>query len=330
MKLIRTMKQFMEIVNHGNNILYGAGKTGKYICDFLRCRNVSVMAFTVTQLDQQEKVEGIPVYCIDDILESGRLKNGNLILTVQEAYRAQIEEELHKREIDSYYCFSPVMKYEFIKEMMRACAKETSFHKSHIKQKAVGYLSPQYIGVKHSTKRLILGRIDNTDYVPLPWEMPDIDYVDTRFELDLKAYKQLLEACYYPREYDLREIDLIHSFNAVCRTDRPWIASFETVMPRVWPQKEEEKEYYMQLIDQMKKDNCRALYAMSRNTYNMQRYKLSQYLESADVDVLMKKTKVLYPPQQVIISREQFDRKHSTNRIKFLFIGGLFFLKGGA
>lgn len=58
MEFIRTMKQFMEIVSHGNNILYGAGKTGRYIHDFLRHRDVSVMAFTVTQLNQEEKVGG--------------------------------------------------------------------------------------------------------------------------------------------------------------------------------------------------------------------------------------------------------------------------------
>ena len=104
MKLIRTMKQFMEIVKRGNNILYGRGKTGKFICNFLRCRGVSVTAFVVTQLDQEESEVGIPVYCVDDISKNDQLRDGNLILTVQEFYRTQIEEELQKMYFGS--CFS--------------------------------------------------------------------------------------------------------------------------------------------------------------------------------------------------------------------------------
>lgn len=177
--------------------------------------------------------------------------------------------------------------------------------------------------------RLILGQIENAAYVPLPWEMPEIDYVDTRLEHDLSAYRQFLEACYCLQKYDLKEIDLIHSFNAVCKTDRPWIASFETTMPRIWPQNEDEKNIYVQLIDWMKKDNCKTLYAMSRNAYDIQRYMLSQYLLPADVDMLMEKTKILYPPQKIIISQDQLDRKYSTKKLNFLFVGRTFFKKGG-
>lgn len=61
-------------------------------------------------------------------------------MTVQSnAYRTQIEEELRKRGINTYYCFSDIMRYEFLKEIVNTEAEETNFRKEHEGQKTVGF-----------------------------------------------------------------------------------------------------------------------------------------------------------------------------------------------
>lgn len=48
-------------------------------------------------------------------------------------------------------------------------------------------------------------------------------------------------------------VDAIHTFNMVCITDKPWIASFEILIPRMFVSNSFESEYYMQLIERIQK-----------------------------------------------------------------------------
>lgn len=192
----------------------------------------------------------------------------------------------------------------------------------------MGHLDTEYFGAEHAEKRLIINKIEGASYIRLPWETAEITCIGTRLEEDIAAYKQMLEACYQP-QIDISEIDIIHTCNAVCVANRPWIASFETMMPRMIPQTEQEKEYCLLLIDYMKRSNCKAIYALSQNAYNIQKHNLMAKISCDDVEMIMKKTKVLHPPQKILVTEEEFEKKHNTQKIHFIFCGGLFFLKGG-
>lgn len=135
------------------------------------------------------------------------------------------------------------------------------------------------------------------------------------------------------------KVDVIHTFNAVCDTDVPWVSTFETAIPRTnqtcskaWqfaPQKAD--KFNKKAFALLKKDSCKAIIAISEANKNIQ----LQIMEAFDVEgreEISKKIKVLHPPQPVLINSEEFEDKFRTVEecIEIIFVGGKFFRKGGA
>lgn len=134
-------------------------------------------------------------------------------------------------------------------------------------------------------------------------------------------------------------VDIIHTFNAVCDTDVPWVSTFETAIPRTkqtcnkaWqfaPQKAD--EFTEKAFGLLRKDSCKALIAISQANKNIQ----LQIMEAFDIEgreEIAKKITVLHPPQPVLITPEEFEKKFNTvkNCVEIIFVGGKFFRKGGA
>lgn len=324
MKTFRTIKDFITEIHfkEGVNIIYGAGWGGRIVGAFMKNRDIPLSAFSVTKQECDWMLEGTPVYCIDQILNQYQPSNINVILSIGERYRDQMRQELKARGIDSYYEVPEILQYDMLREIMRSKAEKVRFSEKKNSQMTIGYLTSEFLAVDYSQKRLIMDKIDSVSYVAMPWELPE-----NRCQIQSNV-KQILEACYSSDQHR-SEVDFIHTFNTVCDTDSPWCASFETKIPRVWPVTENEKEYYLQLVEYIKRPNCRALYALSQNAYNIQKQDLMSYISPDEVDVLMKKTKVLHAPQEVLISEEEFINKHNTQKIHFIFVGRLFFIKGG-
>lgn len=312
------------------NIIYGAGNIGvNVVFKYMKIVGVPVSAFAVSIKNGENELEGFPVYCLDDALEHYQHENTNFIIAAQELYRMQMKEELEKRNISSYYEISDVLQLNMIREILKADARNAEYTKEkHISGQTVGYLSTKYFGVPYSQERLIIDKIDEAIYVEMPYEPPEIDCMDTSSDKKIEAYKQMLTACYCPDKYT-PEVDLIHTFNMVCDTDKPWYASFETTIPRMTPETESDKEYFLYLVDCMKRSNCRKLYALSENAYKIQNHILMSRIPLADVELLMKKTEVLHSPQNILIEGLEFEKKHNTQKIHFIFVGREFFIKGG-
>lgn len=330
MHQIYTIEEFKKKINNGKQIvIYGAGAMGRVIYRFLDRTNISVLLFAVTKQEKSTKIEGCPVCSLDEVLDTYKLKNINIILAVTKIHRDSMKQELRKRKIDSYYIFSDAFFYEVEREALRLEAKQEEKNKrKNVPGVTIGYLVPGYWNTDYAEKRLIINKIEEAIYVAMPKETSHISYLGTEYEEDLERYRQLSEACYAPEEY-VPEVDLIHTFNMVCNTNRLWCASFETCMPRVWPKTELEKEYFLQLVEYMKQDNCRTLYAFCKNAYEIQKLHLAQYLSLDDVNLLMNKTKILHPPQKILITDEEFAKKHKKKELCFIFIGRNFFIKGG-
>lgn len=313
----------------GRNIIYGAGWVGQIVCEFLQNKGVEVEAFAETRIKEKRTLRKVPVLSLDDALNQNPFSK-NIILSVwKPQYQAQMESELKKRGIFSYYAISEALVYGLIREIIKVDAeKSVDIIRKNKSQKIVGHLDTEYFGAEHAEKRLIINKIEGASYIRLPWETAEITCIGTRLEEDIAAYKQMLEACYQP-QIDISEIDIIHTCNTVCVANRPWIASFETMMPRMMPQTDQEEEYWWRLIDCMKQPNCKAMYALSQNAYNIQKNTLMAKISFDDVETIMKKTKVLHPPQKILVTEEEFEKKHNMRKIHFIFCGGLFFLKGG-
>ncbi len=136
-----------------------------------------------------------------------------------------------------------------------------------------------------------------------------------------------LDAPYYPN------VDVIHTFNRVCLHDRNrWIATFEKTFPEYFSEENRIN------IKKMKKqlplilsDKCIAILPMSRWAYEYELWLLSQFSSLEEIRQVEKKMSVLYPPQGVLISREEIERKiQNAGTIRFLFVGSQVKRKGGA
>jgi len=335
MKLFSTIEDFVTAIKkciqeeEKGCILYGAGQAGKTIYSFLKAKHIAVSAFAVTNPGIHGEIDGVPVLGIDDILERHLSSKSNIVIAVTRMNQPEIEKELEKRNILFYIELSDLLLYKLAKENQKTAAEAAG--QSMVKGqtgRTVGYLSPGYLNSDYAEKRLIIDKIEGVSYVAIPKETADIAWIDGTYEKQPETYRQLTEACYCPNSYK-PAVTLIHSFNTVCRTDEPWCASFETAMPRMWPETAEEREYYLRLVEHIKKPNCKALYALCKNAYDLQKTSLLQHISLQDTELIMNKTKVLHPPQNILVTEEEFRKKHDVPKIRFLFIGRAFFIKGG-
>lgn len=329
MEKIKTIKDLLETANKKNTlILYGAGVVGKTVGEFLKNRNIIVSAYAITKLSDKKERDGIPIYSLEYVLRSFELRNINFIITATGVNRLLIKKELDDRKIDSYFELPESLIYKIVQENRRENARKAERNKGEKSEKTIGFLKPGYLDSDYAEHRLIIDIIKGISYVELPKETADFLPMSPYYEENVEKYKSLVEACYCPNEY-VPEVDLIHTFNVVCNTDIPWCASFETIIPRVWQETEEEKKYFLQLVEYLKCSNCKALYALSQNAYNIQMDNIMSVLSLADAKLIMEKTRVLHPPQKVLITKAEFIKKHTVAKIHFIFIGRLFFIKGG-
>lgn len=135
------------------------------------------------------------------------------------------------------------------------------------------------------------------------------------------------------------KVDIIHTFNAVCDTDTPWVSTFESAIPRTNQTCNNAWQHSPQIADRLtekafsllRKDSCKALIAISEANKNMQ----LQIMEAFDIvgrDEIAKKITVLHPPQPVLITDEEYEEKFNNIKscVEIVFVGGKFFRKGGA
>lgn len=300
-------------------------KSGGVVCRLMKSKNIPISAFVETEKSKQEK-DGIPVYCLDDFLKGESPSSFNIILAVGKENRIHMQEELEKRSL-FFYCISDILYCEMVREIAKIEVKKLSLvNKKRDSKKVVGYLATDYMGAKYPYERLVINKIEEAFYLELPWETYGISYIQSGKNENIAGYKQLVEAAYCPDKY-LPKVDIIHTFNTVCDTDKFWCVSFETHVPRMYFKAAE--EYYLHLIECMKRPNCIAMYPISEMAYKIQKHELQQHLSIEDVEVLMKKTKVLYPPQNILVTEEEFEVKHNARIPHFIFIGKTFFGKGG-
>ena len=336
MILAETPEKFTdEISSKKHLVIYGAGWVGKIVCRYMKSKNLIPASFAVTDaVEAGRTIQDVPVYCLDDVIELFPDRDLTFILAVTKQNQPSMEEELKRRGIQCYIMLSDALLYVMTREERKLIAREAQAAKKiHDAEKekygkTVGYLVPGYLDTDYAEERLIIGKIEGVAYIPMPKETIWFPCIGTRYEKNLELHRKLTEACYCPEEY-MPDVEIIHTFNTVCKTDKPWCASFETSMPRVWTETQEEKDYFIQLAACMKKPNCKKLYALCRNAYEIQERTLLSMLAPEDVERIMKKTEVLHPPQKVLVSEREFEQKHHTDKIHFIFIGRTFFFKGG-
>lgn len=310
------------------NIIYGAGYAGRVIRNFLMNRGMPVAAYAVTELKEKMESDGLPVYALDELLRLYDAAGINFIIGASGGSRASIKKELSGRGISSCLEVTEELICRMARENRKTAARQAEKNKERKMGRTIGYLQPGYLDTDYAERRLIAGKIKGASYAAVPKEAAELPEGGMPHEGGMEACRHLEEACYRPCEY-APDVDLMHTFNAVCDTDIPWCASFETTLPRMWPKTEEEERHYLKLVELMKRPNCRRLYALCGNALGIQRQSLLRHVPPEDAELLMAKTKVLHPPQEVLVSEDEFERKHAARKFHFIFIGNAFFIKGG-
>ena len=133
-------------------------------------------------------------------------------------------------------------------------------------------------------------------------------------------------------------VDVIHTFNTVCKTDVPWVCTFETAAPRTNQTVTRDWVYSAQTPDRftkrafelLAKDSCIALLALSEANRMIQ-ISLMEAYDIPNRERIAEKVIVLPPPQPLLITKEELSAKFgSMDKVEVIFIGSNFFRKGGA
>lgn len=138
-------------------------------------------------------------------------------------------------------------------------------------------------------------------------------------------------------------VDVWHTFNEIVRTDKPFVITFESAVPRnsetlerKWERGGTYEGNYSaktgRQIQCLCQNNCKRLLALSQNAADIMRYQLEMLKVGTDViATIMDKVEVLYPPQTVNCTLQELRNKYRpSKKIAFVFVGNDFFRKGGA
>ncbi len=116
--------------------------------------------------------------------------------------------------------------------------------------------------------------------------------------------------------------DLIHSFNAILHTKRPWIITFESMLPRTIGAYGDKLGFTIR--NQLLSDSCRKIIAMS--DYASYKFlKIHEYWDN--VDSIKKKIEIIHPSFPII--KSEIKKYSNQQPLEVLFIGNDFARKGG-
>jgi len=201
-----------------------------------------------------------------------------------------------------------------------------------------------YFSTNYPEKRCIIDKSPEDDYIYILSEKSvqrAIEKLINRILFmvsDIKGEKTL---CNY---FFLGRKGVIHSFNYCCNNATPWVCSFETIVPRSNLTRELNTYADMPVckpdsttlkgIHRLADKSCLGILALSEASMRTELKALDsfhRYISEAEYECLIEKLQVICPPQKLLITNEETISKfNQSGTLNFLFIGNLFFRKGGA
>lgn len=140
------------------------------------------------------------------------------------------------------------------------------------------------------------------------------------------------------QDFGLNRVDCLHLFNGVNYSRTPWVATFETFIPRFievlrnhssHPERLQSSPRTKKAIECLASDSCIGLFALSNSAYELQAGFLKLFPDQRSR--ILDKTEVLHPPQTVATGNiGQLSYPFEQGReIRFMLVGHHFFRKGG-
>ena len=199
-----------------------------------------------------------------------------------------------------------------------------------------------YINDNYPEKRCVISKAFGCDYIPLAAASSVcnikgvIEKLQHAFAHRYSRYRgEKTLSCYWLLKRD----GVVHTFNSCISGRNKWCATFETVLPRTnytrigLPDSKKVDKATLKQFRLLAKDNCLGCMALSQASYDLQMAalnKMSAYLSAKEVMSIQNKTKVLHPPQEVLLSEAEIEKKfENIETLDLIFVGHDFFRKGG-
>ena len=137
-------------------------------------------------------------------------------------------------------------------------------------------------------------------------------------------------------DFNLNKVDLLHFFNGISYGHTPWVSTFETILPRFrsvveMPQGSSPAHVrdgkLSRAFEALASDTCKQIIAISGCTANIQRALLTNF--TIYKENIENKLIIMHPPQAALVSQFEDKQVDLDGRIKFIFVGNMFFRKGG-
>lgn len=140
-------------------------------------------------------------------------------------------------------------------------------------------------------------------------------------------------------DFETNKVDILHFSNGISYGRTPWVAHFETILPRfaaLMGRNQGKLKKKLVITPQIQRgfdalgsDACKGIIAWSECAAGMQRDLLRE-LPAESRERILEKLLVLHPPQEVILE-EPIVRQYDASRpIRFILVGAAFFRKGGS
>jgi glycosyltransferase involved in cell wall biosynthesis len=140
------------------------------------------------------------------------------------------------------------------------------------------------------------------------------------------------------RDFGLNRVDCLHLFNGINYSRTPWVATYETLIPRFRhvlenhtsdTEKVRSSAATRHALSLLASERCKGLIALSHSARQIQGRFLEHFPEfKGEIEG---KTVVLHPPQKPLVdaSAEMSFPHESTGKVTFMLVGHQFFSKGG-
>ena len=117
-------------------------------------------------------------------------------------------------------------------------------------------------------------------------------------------------------------VDLLHFFNSVSLSSTPWVTTYEDIIPRWWGSGTPDE--VRQALQAILSDSCRGVIGFSEATERVAGQFFQENGLGPQWEQIKHKRYVLHPPQPLFEPSER-----SQECIRFCFVGGDFYRKGG-
>ncbi len=149
-----------------------------------------------------------------------------------------------------------------------------------------------------------------------------------KFNLDItKDIQGALRFIFYDADYSYlsHKVHVLHFFDGLSLGSAPWVSTCESMLPYNF--KNQDNDLFRLAIDKIAGPSCKKVMFLSKNAMARQKEYLKGFPDERSV--IEKKSEVLYPPQYLLVRNIDDKKIEYTNELKFIFVGGHFFRKGG-